>query len=243
MNQTKTAPFYDLTWSALDWFFPPCCVGCGKPGAIICDQCTTTLKPIPTNHCSKCGKPLHEVEYCQTCSSQTFHFTQARAACLYEGTIRKAIHQLKFNGNLGLANPFSKLLYSVYLYDNRKVDLVTAVPLSQNKLNERGFNQSIWIGKPLAARIGVPFKASALIKMKDTEPQVGLNRLQRQGNLKGAFLAEPKLIKGKNVLIVDDVITTGATFEACAEALLVGGAKEIYCLSVATTDHFLTPQD
>lgn len=120
---------------------------------------------------------------------------------------------------------------------------MTAVPLSQNKLYERGFNQSVWIGKPLAARIGVPFKANALIKMKDTEPQVGLNRVQRRDNLKGAFLAEPKLVNGKSVFIVDDVMTTGATFQACAEALLLGGAKEVYCLSVATTDHFLTPQD
>ncbi len=243
MNTAKTAPFYDLTWSALDWLFPPQCVGCGKRGAILCDRCQTTLKTIPIDCCKKCGKPLHATKICQTCLTQEFSFIQARAAYLYEGIVREAIHQLKFSGNLGLANLFSKILYSVYLYGNQQVDLVTAVPLSQNKLNERGFNQSVWIGRPLATRIGVPFKSRALIKMKDTEPQVGLNRVQRHGNLKGAFIAEPKLVNGKKVLIVDDVMTTGATFQACAEALLVAGAKEIYCLSVATTDHFLKPQD
>ncbi len=243
MNTAKTAPFYDLSWSALDWLFPPLCIGCGKRGAILCDRCQTRLKPVSVSCCKKCGKPLHATGICRTCTTQKFSFTQARAAYLYEGIIREAIHQLKFSGNLSLANLFSKMLYSVYLYENRQVDLLTAVPLSKNKLNERGFNQSVWIGKPLAARIGVPFKANALIKMKDTEPQVGLNRAQRQGNLKGAFLAEPKLVNGKSVFIVDDVMTTGATFQACAEALLAGGAKEVYCLSVATTDHFLTPQD
>lgn len=79
--------------------------------------------------------------------------------------------------------------------------------------------------------------------MKDTDPQVGLNRIQRQQNLKEVFRADPKLIKGKSVLLVDDVMTTGATFQECSEALIAGGAREVYCLSVATTEHFLEYQD
>lgn len=114
------------------------------------------------------------------------------------------------------------------------MDAVTAVPLSKKRLLERGFNQSMLLGKHIAARSGAELLPHAILKVKETRPQAGLNRKERTRNLRGAFLAGD-CVSGKAVLLVDDVITTGATVGECAKALARAGAKEVFVAALART--------
>ena len=225
-----------IAWEILDWIFPPSCCGCGIKGAVICPSCRKSLTLLEEPVCQICGKPFDPLDGCKTCRSQEMRFTSARAAFLYQGIVREAIHQLKYSGNLEISQVFANYLLSVYLKQNWEPDFVIAVPLSKEKMNERGFNQSEWIAKPLAKAIRKPYLKGALRKKQDTDSQVGLGRTERIENLRGAFQAEPILVRGKNILIIDDVMTTGSTFNECAGTLKASGAKDVFCLSVATTD-------
>ncbi len=222
-------------WKIIDWFYPPNCIECGCEGYAICPKCLNESVPIIDSFCSICGKPVDDLCGCSLCKKNVFRFTSARAAFLYTGAIRTAIKKLKYAQHLGLSELFANYLLSVYSRERWEVDLVTAVPLYKKRFAARGFNQSEWIAKPLAKAIGKPFSSGAIQKTIHTTPQVGLNQNERKNNLRNAFQAEPVIVRNKKVLIVDDVMTTGSTFNECASALLQGGASEVYCLSVAST--------
>ena len=118
---------------------------------------------------------------------------------------------------------------------NWKIDLICVVPLDRRRVRERGYNQSVFIGRPLAERTGVRFSNKAIKKVRFTEPQVGLDYQQRVQNVKGAYLADHRIVTGKNILIVDDVVTTGTTLNSCAGALKSAYAQRTYGLTVART--------
>jgi competence protein ComFC len=222
-------------WKIIDWFYPPNCVACGCDGYAICPKCIDSALPIIDSFCNICGKPVDDLQDCSLCKKSNFQFAYARAAFLYDGAIRTAIKKLKYAHQLGLSELFANFLISVYLRERWEVDLVTAVPLYKKRFASRGFNQSEWIAKPFAKAIGKPFSSGAIQKTIHTTPQVGLNQNERKNNLHNAFSAEPVIVRNKKVLIIDDVMTTGSTFNECASALLKAGASEIYCLSVAST--------
>ncbi len=118
-----------------------------------------------------------------------------------------------------------------------KVDLVAAVPLERKRLIERGYNQSEILAKRLAKRAGLAFMGRALSRQRPTLSQVGLSREQRVINVDGAFYAERGTVTNKTVLLVDDVITTGATLNSCSESLINAGAREVYGLTLARSVH------
>lgn len=219
----------------LDWVYPPICVSCGKPGALICDECFSQLPEVGDHYCSVCGKPLKRRQYCRLCGRSEFHFQTSRAPFLYERPVSDMIRKLKFNGILGLVPVLSKLLSDFFLPLSWNVDLIVPVPLSRKGMAQRGFNQSELIAAAFAESCKIPCDSRALMKLRETKQQVGLDAEERQKNLKGAFAAEPVLVREKQVLLLDDVMTTGSTFSECTDALLDAGARSVKCLSVATT--------
>ena len=225
--------------NVIDWIYPPSCVHCGKAGALICEDCLSKLPAVGEHYCSKCGKPLKPRHFCRHCSSAAFRFNASRAPYLYDGPVSAMIKSLKYKGSLGLVPILSKLLSDFWEEIKWNVDVIIPVPLSYKRKAERGFNQSEMIAVNFAKRSGIPCVPKALMKQRDTLQQVGLNAEERKENLYGAFAAEPKLIKGKRILLLDDVMTTGSTFAECSSVLLDNGAASVYCLSVATTpiDH------
>jgi ComF family protein len=114
-----------------------------------------------------------------------------------------------------------------------KVDLVIPVPISLSRRSERGYNQAALLARPMALYFGMNYQPRALKKSRETHSQVGLSFDERQANVQGAFIAERLIIQGKDVLVVDDVTTSGATLNSCAQALRLAGAKEVYCLTLA----------
>lgn len=224
-------------WKIIDWIYPPTCVYCGERGALVCDECFKDAEEVGKPYCIRCGKPLLPHRKCSTCAKAEFEFTACRAPYLYEGVIAEVIKKLKFNHSLELSEWIGERLSSFYQTLSWDIDLMVPVPLSKEGRRSRGFNQSEWIAKAFARKVGLEVAPNALIKVRHTETQVGLSGEQRRDNLRGAFVAEPVLVRGKRILLIDDVMTTGSTFNECTIALLEAGARNVRCLSLATRDY------
>jgi ComF family protein len=160
-------------------------------------------------------------------------FDEAYCYGAYEGTLRKLIHLLKYSGMRKLAHPLGGLLADALPRD-KQFDAVTAVPLHWRRRWQRGFNQSELLGKAIARRRGIPV-IHALRRGWSTPAQAGLSNAQRRENVAGAFRARRR-VAGMRILLVDDVMTTGATAGACARALKKAGAKSVSLLALARVD-------
>jgi ComF family protein len=148
---------------------------------------------------------------------------------LYEGILKEAISQFKFHGLRRLSQPLGLLLSGLEI---SKADAIVPVPMTARGLRQRGFNQSLLVASALSKKMGIPLYLDSLFKIKETPPQVGLSAAERRSNLTGAFTAKGDL-KNICILLIDDVVTTGATAAACSKALLKAGAKEITVAAIA----------
>jgi competence protein ComFC len=171
-------------------------------------------------------------EGCQDCRERPPSYTAMRNLGLYEGVIRDCVHALKYENNQGLGEFFTNLLGVLVREAGWYPDLVMPVPLSAQRFAERGYNQAACIARPLATHLGTRYHPFGLARTRDTPSQVGLSGEARRHNVAGAFTASPEIVAGKEVLVVDDVMTTGATMEACADVLRSAGAEAIYCLTL-----------
>jgi len=148
---------------------------------------------------------------------------------LYEGVLKEAISRFKFYGLRRLSRPLGGLLPGLTIPES---DAIVPVPLTAKGLKQRGFNQSLLIARVVSKKTGTPLNIDTLLKIRETPPQVGLSASERHKNLAGAFTAKGHL-KGSRILLVDDVVTTGATAAACSKALLKAGAQEVIVLAIA----------
>jgi len=234
----------------LNFVFPLNCKVCGKPiresrGYSICKDCFKTIKLIENPYCKKCGKPLIGTEFflnnkdilCINCRKQHSYFNCARSVGVYEKALRKCIHLFKYYREKKLAKPLGKLLID-YLSKNKQLyqelDLIIPVPLHKNDLKIRGFNQSLLLSKEIGDYFSLPVEKNILIKKKITGAQIKLSKKEREKNLLNAFfIAEPERIKGKKLLLIDDVFTTGSTVNECSKELKKAQVKNICVLTLA----------
>jgi len=224
---------YQALWSGLDWLLPPRCAGCGKRGYRFCPECQEATTIIGDEHCECCGRPLKPAGLCGPCQKRRPAFTQARGWGIHEGRLRDAIHNLKYRRDVGLGEVLSRQMIEVLSHLDWDLDIVLPVPLAPNRLRERGYNQSALLARPIALRLGLPYRPNLVRRVRETRSQVGLSRPERYQNVAGAFKADPDQVSGMSVLLVDDVTTTGATLEAVVEALRQAGAKEVYAITLA----------
>jgi competence protein ComFC len=224
---------YQLMWEALDWLYPPECAGCGRPGFRWCDDCSTRTIEITPPICPICGNPSIDDKPCARCMSSPPAFTALRAYAVFTGSIRSAIHGLKYRRNIALGEALARPIVKSLKKLNWPLDVITSVPLGLVRFEERGYNQATLLARPIALAMHLPFSAGLLYRTRETHSQVGLTVPERQENMRDAFRATGMSARGKNILVVDDVATSGATFNACAEALLEGGASEVYGFSLA----------
>ncbi len=241
-----------ITEGILNFVFPLDCKICKKPireskGYSICEDCFKTIELIEQPYCIKCGKPLIPTDFfkqnreifCLDCKIKKYSFEFSRSTAIYDKALKKCIHLFKYYGEKKLAKPLGKLMVD-YLLKNgefeNKLDLIIPVPLHKNDLKKRGFNQSVLLGKVIGDYFSIPVKESVLVKKKLTSFQINLSKKEREKNILGAFSVEkPEEIKGKNILILDDVLTTGSTVEECAKELMKARAKNIFVLTLAQT--------
>ena len=223
-------------WKIADWVYPPVCAGCGKAGFRFCPKCLSEVKVFTGNHCLFCGKPIpFSQKICQKCHGSPLIITDLSSWAEFEGPLREAIHHFKYQQDIGLGDYFCGFLISLIIKRNWQFDLVVPVPVSKSRLKSRGYNQSELLSRPIARYFRVDHTTKALIRVKETESQFSLSVAERNRNMEDAFFGFPAKLNGRRVLVVDDIITTGATMNQCAKALLQAGAKEVYGVSVAKT--------
>lgn len=226
---------YRSFWKLVDWLYPPHCAGCGKVGFRWCADCQTKVVEIHHPYCHKCGIPTKGEKICVNCATNDPYFEAIRAYAFYQEPLRNALHRLKYHRDIALGDIFALPLINLVHRLAWDIDLITAVPLGVVRLKERGYNQSSLLAYPLSLAIRIPYRGKALNRVRETESQVNLSLQERQENVSDAFQANRDLVAGKNVLVVDDVTTTGSTLNACAKALKIAGANHVYGLTLART--------
>ncbi len=226
---------YRLVWQGLDLVLPPSCGGCGRPGARWCSECQGRVTPIPAPICAICGTSpgLLSGDLCPDCRRSPPGYRALRSWSAFEGPVREVLHRLKYRRDIGLGEALTPQLSGFVTGLHWRFNLVVPVPLGKKRLKERGYNQAALIARPLALAMGVAYDHGAVARVRETPSQVGLARRERQENVRDAFMAARTRIRGRSILLVDDVATTGSTLSSCAAALYGAGARDVFALTVA----------
>lgn len=225
--------FRPLLPPLLELIFPARCVGCGRRGVPLCRPCRDSLPYLPAAACRRCASPLAVPGRCRSCRSVAGELASIRAVCAYEGTARRAVHTLKFRSGRYLAPVLGGLMAEVARRRPLSADLVVPVPLAAGRLRRRGYNQAELLAVVAAPATGGVL-ASDVLTRDARRPQQTLDAAGRRTNLKGAIhCPDPDRVAGRRVVLVDDVVTTGATLSACAEQLAAAGAAHVGALVFA----------
>ena len=219
--------------SIIDWVFPPVCAGCGKEGEVFCSECLASIIPIKQPTCRYCSLSLVQPGVCTRCLDIDHPYVEMISYAVYAGSLRSGIHALKYQNNFWLGEVFGKMLIQVLKNKNWPIDIVMPIPLSEERLQERGYNQAALLSKPIASYFGWMHDQRSLVRVKENHSQVALTREQRFENVRSAFLAETPSQSNLSVLLVDDVFTTGATILEASKALKTAGYKNIYAITLA----------
>lgn len=224
----------NLTGKAYDFLFPRRCVGCGREGGFICPACGALFLPIAPPLCSLCGVPLSSGSLCPSCAGWEASIDGVRSAFRFEGPAREAVHQLKYQNLKSIAPDMAALMVQVLNSDSPPGDVLVPVPLHSKRLKERGYNQSGLLARELGRLIALPVDESCLIRQRNTHSQARTRSLtERRENVNGAFFCQNNNLKGRRVILVDDVATSGATLNAGAAALKEAGALSVWGVTFA----------
>ena len=215
LAERRRDPLCGICWDRIARLSPPCCDRCGLPWR-------ASIPPLaPTG-------PL----VCGACRIEPPDWDWARAGAEYQGVVRDAIHAFKFRGKRALARPLAALIGEQWPPGADDVATLVPVPLGRPRERERGFNQAALLAERLATGLGVTVRPRWLARLRDTRPQSELGAGERQANVRGAFEARAD-VSGRHVVVVDDVLTTGATMAECARALRAAGAARVGVVAVA----------
>ncbi len=224
----------------LDLFFPADCKVCKElliwNENYICKSCFDKIEPIKPPLCIKCGKRIPGGIICLSCRSRRIYFEKARSYGGFSGVLKEAIHLLKYDKKLILADKLANLMDGTLDLFEAEFHYLLPVPIHKKKQKKRGFNQTELFCDFLSKNRGIPV-LSGLIKETDTHQQVGLDHIARMQNVKGSFRwkGDKRQIEGKRLLLIDDVMTTGSTVNECSQILMVEGAESVYVLTLAST--------
>lgn len=227
-----TYAFYRSLWGALDLLFPPFCGGCNKPGSRWCSDCQARVQVLKGILCELCGLPQDKAGICDACLADKPHFRALRAWAVFDDPVRSALHKLKYRRDLSMGDALASQMASFARDLNWQVDLLIPIPLGRKRYKERGYNQVGMIAKPLALALNVRYAPKELTRSRETRSQVGLTKSERRQNVRDAFRAGTG-VRGRSILLMDDVSTTGSTLSSGAEALYRAGAREVYAFTVA----------
>lgn len=202
-------------------------------GARWCQACQQALEPVPEPLCEVCGEPQLVSGLCQRCKTARPAYLALRSCAVFKEPIRPALHRLKYRREIGLGEALAGEVATYLARLGWQAEAITPIPLSAQRLTERGYNQVDLIAHPVARIFSWQYLPAALRRSRHTRSQVGLSAGQRRENVSGAFSANPQQVAGKSILLVDDVATTGANLEAASQALITAGAQKVYALTFA----------
>lgn len=218
---------------ALDWILPVRCVLCRREGwpSGVCDGCLAEL-PVMAHACSICAAEIPAAGVCGACLSRPPAFDETHAVFRYDAPVDRLVQSLKYAGDLAVARALGRRL--AYASRGLYFDRIIPVPLHPRRLAERGFNQSVELGRDTACTHRRPMSLDLVRRCRETTPQAGLKLKERRRNLRGAFEVLVRL-DGETILVVDDVMTSGATLDRLAEQLKDAGARRVINLICART--------
>ena len=213
---------------------PQRCIGCKVRGGLLCPPCEERVPWLQHPLCPSCGAVGGHDAPRPHCQGATGPLAEILVACAFEGPVRRAVHALKYRGARDHAPLLADLLARAQALNLGGIDLLVPVPLSEGRRRERGFNQAELIARAVGDSLGLPVATELVVRVRDTEAQVGKSSAERRENVREAFrCTEPTAVRGRYLAVVDDVTTTGATLRACAEPLLEAGAAWVIGLAVA----------
>jgi len=227
-----------LAGELLTLLFPPACSACAtllELDAPFCEPCTLATEPVPLPGCPRCAEPLEQPGVCSRCLRAPPSFRAARAAFVHTGPLARAIHRFKYEGHSELALPLARALAEAsreWLGSLGGEPVLVPIPLHHRRLIRRGYDQAALLARALARATGLPVRSTLLRRIRATRRQVGLTEAQRTENVHRAFSARGSL-PGGPVVLVDDVLTTGATARGACEALREVGTRWVYVLTLA----------
>lgn len=238
--------------TVLDFVLPPRCRVCDAstthaPVPWVCPACWLDIAYITTSICYQCGQPLaappegiaSAMHRCGACLQHPPPFERARAVGLYRGVLQHVIHAMKYQRIYALLRPLADLLQSQFHdhWGDALPDLLVPMPLHRRRLRQREFDQACVLALELSRRLGIPLGADALVRHRYTRSQVGLSAAARRRNVRGAFrLCRAQRCQGKRILLIDDVLTTGATAWECAHLLARAGAARVDIYTLARVE-------
>lgn len=208
--------FRRIATDTLDLIFPPMCHSCGRVDTRWCDVCLTELL----------NTPIYISDY------PTEILTAISVTSQHSGKIQQAIQAMKYHNTPALAKPLGDRLYLALQQKEWTYDTMIPVPMFQDRLKKRGYNQAYLLSKQVEERMNITCQPHLLSRHRDTNYQVGLNALERRENVKDAFVVTGD-VSDKSILLIDDVVTTGSTLNECAIALFNANAKAVYAITVS----------
>lgn len=219
--------FFNESWT---------CANCRKEifSGYFCGDCTKKAIKVKDNKCAHCGRITpYPVPVCKSCSGKNLNFDIARSSYSYALPISNLIQRFKYENARYLAVVFAKDLQETFIKEGLSADAIVYVPSSKERFKERGYNQANLLAKELSKLINLPV-LDAIEKIKETEQQANLSASKRRENLKSSFKVDKKLVEGKALLLIDDVLTTGSTADVISERLKKAGALKVSVLTVAS---------
>lgn len=240
--QTLMSGCQQLARAGLDLLLPPLCLACKEPVATagaLCTACFTSLRPLPRPCCDSCGLPLpaeHAADtICLGCMADPPPYDSLRSAWAYDGSARQLLLRFK-NGRETLAPFLARAMLRALDAPPHPATLVIPVPLHRWRLVARGYNQSLLLARAIARPHQLAVAHDCLVRTRPTPRSRGMSRARRQANAAGAFAVPPQAlprVKGASILLVDDVLTSGATAAACTRILKRAGAAQVDVVTVA----------
>ena len=223
--------------ACVDLFLPPACLLCRQlltkdldPHSF-CHDCLADMPPLSSAHCSCCAQTFPGAtsnHLCGDCLRRPPSFSMVHAAGPYQGSIKDAVHQLKYRNQLTLAKPLGQLLGKIVAASGTGFapDCIVPVPLHPHRLRQRGYNQALELARPMSKELNLPLETTLLQRNRRTLQQQGLSATERKSNLRNAFTLTAKT-PARKVLLIDDVMTTGETVRECCRVLVAGDVKEV----------------
>ena len=251
MKMCAAPSFADRFDWVVDWLYPPRCRACGgringRDSAYFCASCKKNIQLVSHPLCKVCGKPFPDASgddhICGVCLARPPHFACARAWACYpreeldEHPLRQVVQKFKYGRKVSLGKPLGQLMARgcQEFLSECQVGLIIPVPLHPKRLRWRGFTQSVLLARQISRDYKIPMDPFVLRRNKETSAQTQLTEEERRRNVRAAFAMNPeRSIEGNNILLVDDVYTSGATVNECSRTLKKHGAKEVYVLTLA----------